>query len=463
MKRFFSTTALFLWAFTSVLPTSTPASAQGRAPRQAPILTPYPNTIRNEGRAPYRAEFISYDVRAEADAGMLKGSKYHRPLPLKSTDGTLFETTVEIPGLWLDRDVYIRDTGRTGRYLLSVNGRRVGYNTDSYGTNDYHITPYLTEGTNTVSIQTLAPSSAGGDMERFEAAPSRRTIDNLFIFSQPRLRIHDYTISGHHDDEYKDAVIDLAVVVVNDHNMPESVRVGFDVFDPAGNLKEYAFKEAVIPGRGCDTVRFYNKLTGTQRFQYSAENPALYRIVLSLRHGGRNTEYIPLRLGFGLTAWDGRQVTRGGTPIEVRSVEADFPVQRGAVERLRAFKRQGYNTIAVTRPQQKWFYDTAAAEGLYVIDRAAVECDPRDGDRGPDGTVANDPSYLDRFLDRQTAMYHRGRNYPNIIGWSIASESGNGYNLYKSYQLLRQLDPTRPVIYIGANGEWNSDSIMNHE
>jgi beta-galactosidase len=146
-------------------------------------------------------------------------------------------------------------------------------------------------------------------------------------------------------------------------------------------------------------------------------------------------------------------------PIEVRSEEGDFPVQKGTLEKLRALKKRGINTIALTRPQQKWFYEMAAAEGIYLIDRAAVECDPRGDDRSVGGTVANAPDYLPRFLDRQAAMFYRGRNYPNIIGWSTGSPSGNGYNMYKSYQLLKSLDSSRPVIYVGAEGEFNSDII----
>ncbi|MDR2894973.1 MAG: glycoside hydrolase family 2, partial [Alistipes sp.] len=158
-----------------------------------------------------------------------------------------------------------------------------------------------------------------------------------------------------------------------------------------------------------------------------------------------------------LTSYDGTEVSRGGTPIEVRSAEGDFPTRTGTIEKLRALKKQGFNTVAVTRPQQRWFYDMAAAEGLDIIDRAAVDCDPRGGDRTTDGTVANDPAYLHRFLDRQAAMFYRRRSYPNVIGWSIGSESGNGYNMYKSYDLLKELDSTRPVIYQWAEGEFNAD------
>ncbi len=444
MNRIFINTALFLWPAAA-------AFAQGG--------TTSDGYLPAEGRAPWRTEFISYDIRREADTGMLDGSKYYRALDFREVSPGNYEATIEIPGLWIDRAVYIRDTGRTGRYLLTVNGERVGYNTDTYGAGEWYVTPRLVEGTNRIVIQMLSPASAGSDMERFDAPATRDRLTSLYLFSQPRVRIFDYIVSGHFDEVFKDNIVDLAVVVVNDFNMPEEVTVGYDIWDPTGERKDYFSVEATIPGRGRDTVRLRHKVLGTHRYQYSASNPSLYRIVLTLRHGGRPTEYIPFRMGFGLTTYDGTRVSRGGVPIAVKATEADFPTRTGSLEKLRALKRQGYNTIAVTRPQQKWFYEMTAAEGLWVIDRAAVECDPRGGDRTPDGTVANDPLYLDRFLDRQAAMFYRRRGYPNVIGWSIGSPSGNGYNMYKSYQLLKSLDPSRPVVYGGAEGEWNTDSV----
>ena len=433
----------------------------------AQVGTPSVNAIEDEGRAPYRTEFISYDIRGEAEkeaaGGGREGSKYFRPLTFKLDTSQqlykLFKTTVEIPALWLERDVYIRDTGRTGRYRIVVNGEEMGLNTDSYGTNDYYLTPYLVAGVNTILL-VFTDDMEGGEMERFTPDERRNVIENLYIYSQPRIHVFDYILSGHHDDEFRDTVIDLAVILVNSYNMPETVTVGYDIYDPAGKLKEYAFREVTIPGRGCDTVRFYNKVTGTEKFQYSDSNPALYRGMLSLEHGGRKTEYIPFRLGFGLTSFDGEVIRRGGKTVAIVAVEQDAPVESNTLKRLKSLKRRGGDTLYLMHPQQKWFYDMCETEGLYIIDRAAVECDPRGGSRGLDGTVANDPAFLARFLDRQQAMYYRNRNRVNVIGWSLGGESGNGYNMYKSYQLMKELDPARAVVYGFAEGEWNTDMAL---
>ncbi len=421
---------------------------------------PNVNIIKDEGRAPYRTEFISYDIRGEADADLYEASKYFKPLLFKLNTAArtiLFETTVEIPELWLERNVYIRDTGRTGRYRLTVNGQAAGMNTESYGTYDYWITPYLQAGANKIALE-FTPDIPGGDMERFELDVQRLIIENLHIWSQPKIHIFDYIATGHYDEEYRDAVIDLAVVVANGYNMPETVTVGYDIYDPNGRLVDYTFKEGVkIPGRGCDTVRFYNKIMRTEKYQYSAENTSLYRVVLTLKYGGRNIEYIPFRLGFGLTEFDGTDVRRSGKTVFISAVEQDAPVQRNTLRRLRLMKRRGINTLYVTRPQQKWFYDMCALEGLYIIDRAGIECDPMDDDRGPEGTVANRPELLARFLDRQQAMFYRNRNRPNVIGWAIGGESGNGFNMYRAYRFMHALDETRPAVYQFAEGEWNTD------
>lgn len=419
--------------------------------------TPNINRIQSEGRAPWRTEFISYDIRGESDAGKRDGSKYFRSLVFKpGTASGLFETVTEIPALWLDRDIYIRDEGRTGRYRLIVNGHEAGLNTDSYGTNDFHITRFLKEGTNRIALE-FPGDLPGGEMEDFTPGEARRTIENLYIWSQPRIHIFDYTATGHHDEEVGDVILDLDIVVVNSYNTDEKISVGYDIYDPNNVLKDYTFVDAVIPARGCDTVRFRNKVFGTEKFRYSAEHPGLYGVTLQIRYEGRPIEYIPVKVGFGLTGFDGEHATRNGEAIHISAVEFDAPVRRNTLDRLKLLKRRGINTLYLTHPQQKWFYDMCASEGLYIIDRAAVECDPKGGDRSPGGTAANDPTHTARFIDRQQAMYYRNRNRPNVIGWAIGSDSGNGYNMYESYRWLNGADTTRMVVYPFVGGEWNSD------
>lgn len=75
----------------------------------------------------------------------------------------------------------------------------------------------------------------------------------------------------------------------------------------------------------------------------------------------------------------------------------------------------------------------------------------------PTARRPNKPEYLNDFIDRARSAYYRDRNRTCVIGWSLGSDSGNGYNMYKTYQWMKNADSVRPVIYVGADGEWNTD------
>lgn len=257
--------------------------------------------------------------------------------------------------------------------------------------------------------------------------------------ADPEIRIVDWVATS--------SEFDLKIIVENGFNTPRTVKVGFDIADPEGKRKEAVFRDVTISGKERDTIGFRTKITGTERFRYTAENPCLYTVRLSLAHEGRQIELVPFKFGFGTTTFDGTHVLRDGVPLKIALQEVDFEEEKGAAEQLRALKKQGINTIEPTRQQPEWFYDLAEQLGIWVIDRA---------DAGPN-TWGNDPTRLDYFLDAQRAMFYRNRGRANIIGWSIGSDCGNGFCMYRSYLLLKELDPDRPVVYRFAEGEWNTD------
>jgi beta-galactosidase len=64
---------------------------------------------------------------------------------------------------------------------------------------------------------------------------------------------------------------------------------------------------------------------------------------------------------------------------------------------------------------------------------------------------------VDDYLLAAENAFRRSRNHASVVGWSLGANEGNGYNLYKTYQLLKDLTGARPVVYDGAAGEWNTD------
>ena len=56
-------------------------------------------------------------------------------------------------------------------------------------------------------------------------------------------------------------------------------------------------------------------------------------------------------------------------------------------------------------------------------------------------------SWLPAHLDRTQRMFHRDKNHPSIIIWSLGNEAGHGKIFEKTYQWLKDNDGTRPVQY----------------
>ena len=96
--------------------------------------------------------------------------------------------------------------------------------------------------------------------------------------------------------------------------------------------------------------------------------------------------------------------------------------------------------------------------GMYVIDCAAISSPSKGDDRTVGGTPSNDPRLVEEYLRRVETMYRRAQNHVSIIAFSLGNaSSGNGYNMYKAYELIKSYNDSRPIIFEGADGEWNTD------
>ena len=86
--------------------------------------------------------------------------------------------------------------------------------------------------------------------------------------------------------------------------------------------------------------------------------------------------------------------------------------------------------------------------GMYVMDEADCET------HGLRGTLASTSDWGEAFLDRAIRMAERDKNHPCVIFWSLGNESGYGPNQAAMSAWLHEFDPTRPVHYEGAQGNY---------
>ena len=413
-----------------------------------------------------RSEFVCYDKRDDARRDIRSSIDKHivlRPtLQFSSEEGTVrnvYEQVVEVPAAWNDYNAYMHTENIGEDYTVFINGKQISQAIDRFTPTDLYISPYLDQGENTVAIVTVAESYMSRLDEGLQQA-ERNKFTNCYIFAQRRLAIYDFSVRMLPDSLDRFAQLQLDVIADNSFSTDETIDIGYDIYAPDGKLMEYSVNDLALAGHSRDTLSFRPYIYHSNPNRWSADNPKLYDLMLYVKRSGMLWEYIPLSVGFaeyGYTA-DG-DITLFGKALKLNKKEYNAAADRATTEsEIKALKKTGINTLCPNYPQPQWFYDICDHVGMYVIDCAAISSPSTGDNRSVGGTPSNAPELTEEYLQRVEAMYERAHNHVCIIAFSLGNAgSGNGYNMYKAYELLKAKGDSRAIIYAGADGEWNSD------
>lgn len=441
-----------LFAFAALFCT---LAGRAQAPSQTASAPPAPEA----GRI-HRAEVIPYDTRHDAEARNRAGVEAciaYAPEAMAATrEAVTVGQTVTIPAAWTDGLIYLHLENVGTAYTFLVGEQVVAQVEDSSTPAEFALTPYLREGDNTI-VLALRHSTT----DALNVTPAtRKAFENCYLYMQHKRSIRDFEIALVPDSTRRFGVLELNIVAQNGFNYDEPVTVGYDIYSPQGKLLDFSMREVTIAGRSTDTIRFTPFIYGTNdnRWEAGTKNPPLYKVMLFTRRDGIYREYMPLQIGFGKTELIDGRIMRFDKELKLTKTTYNAAADRTTtLAELKALKSRGTNTLCPDFPQPGWFYELCDELGLYVIDRANIAANDKRADRTVGGTPSNDPALADEYLQRVEAMYYRSRNHTCVIAYSLGGEAGNGYNMYKAYMWLKAVETSRPVIYVDADGEWNSD------
>ena len=411
-----------------------------------------------------RTEFICYDKRADAKSDIrTNNDKYIDLRPTLQFEGegsvrAVYEQEIDVPASWNDYNAYLHTENVGGDYTIFVNGAQITAPIDRFTPTEIYISPYLMQGKNVVAVVVVEEPYMAAVAEGL-TMPQRQQFDNCYIFAQRRLGIYDFNVRLVPDSLERFAELKLDVLVDNSFSSDEVIEVGYDIYAPDGKLMEYSVNDLALEKFTRDTLSFKPYIYHSNPNRWSPANPKLYDLTLYVKRSGILWEYIPLKVGFAQYGYteDGA-ITAFGKPLTLKKEVYNAAADRATTEReIKALKQRGINCLMPDYPQPRWFYDICDRVGIYVIDCAAVASPSCADNRALGGTPANAPELVDEYLRRVESMYHRAQNHVSIIAFSLGKRAGNGYNLYKAYELLKSKGDSRAIIYEDADGEWNSD------
>ena len=413
-----------------------------------------------------RTEFICYDKRADAKSDIrTNNDKYIDLRPTLQFEGegsvrAVYEQEIDVPASWNDYNAYLHAENVGGDYTIFVNGAQITAPIDRFTPTEIYISPYLVQGKNVVAVVVVEEPYMAAVAEGL-TMPQRQQFDNCYIFAQRRLGIYDFNVRLVPDSLERFAELKLDVLVDNSFSSDEVIEVGYDIYAPDGKLMEYSVNDLALEKFTRDTLSFKPYIYNSNPNRWSPSNPKLYDLTLYVKRSGILWEYIPLKVGFAQYGYtENGAITAFGKPLTLKKEVYNAAADKTTTEReIKALKQRGINCLTPDYPQPRWFYDICDRVGIYVIDCAAVASPSCADNRALGGTPANAPELVDEYLRRVESMYHRAQNHVSIIAFSLGKRAGNGYNLYKAYELLKSKGDSRAIIYEDADGEWNSDVV----
>ncbi|HEY3415359.1 MAG TPA: glycoside hydrolase family 2 TIM barrel-domain containing protein, partial [Armatimonadota bacterium] len=371
-----------------------------------------------------------------------------------------YRRTFTLDERWQGRDIFlVFESADSGLYVW-VNGEQVGYSTDSRLPAEFNITPYVHPGENTLAVQVLR-YCAGTYLEDQDYWQMSGLQRDVYLYSKPPAHLRDFTVRTTFDADYRDAHLYIAAYMNPVADMTD-YRVEAMLYDAAG---QPVFPEPVVAGVEAHTYMYGSSgqekacakfdLPVAAPRQWSAEDPSLYTLVLTLRAlDGTAVDFESCRVGFRQVEIKDRVVLLNGTRLVVRGVDRhEHHPERGralTVEDMRReilqMKRLNFNAVRTSHyPDDPRWYDLCDEYGICVVDEANLET------HGVAGDLSNDPAWSQAYLARATRMALRDRNHPCVLFWSLGNESSVGPNHASMAAWVRMFDPTRPVQYESGN------------
>lgn len=380
-------------------------------------------------------------------------------VPLINNHTGFYRHTFTVPQEWSGKQVFIHFGSVTSNLSLWINGMFVGYSEDSKLEARFDITPYLQPGENRIALKVFrwCDGTYLEDQDFWRLSGISR---DVFLFAREKTHIHDFTLNASLENNYKSGNLQISVAL----NRPAGqMRVQAELLDPQGN----SLGSKILGMENATT--FLGNFSVRNVKPWSAELPHLYTLVLSLADAasGRETEFIPWKVGFRNVEIKDAQLLVNGQPVLIKGVnrhEMDpatgYHVSRERmIQDIQVMKQFNINAVRTCHyPNNPLWYALCDLYGIYVVDEANIESH---GMGYGAHTLAARSDYLKAHLERVERMVQRDRNHASVIIWSMGNEAGDGENFTRAYDAIRTADiQKRPIQYERATRPGISDIFV---
>ncbi|QTD37039.1 DUF4981 domain-containing protein [Polaribacter batillariae] len=372
----------------------------------------------------------------------------------------IYRREINVDKNWKGKEIFLHVGAAKSNLTVWANGTYVGYGEDGKLPQEFNLTNYLKSGKNTLVFKVMRWSD-GSYLECQDFWRMSGITRETYLYARNRTHVVDFEILPSLDASYKNGFLKVTTSISN-FNKKNNYALEVQLKDGDKILDKKELNKKQLTAKA--TFNFSVKNTKN----WSAEIPNLYTVNFILKNKkGQTVEFISKKIGFRTSEIKNGQLLINGEPVYIKGVnrhETDpttgQTISKERMEQdIKVLKEFNINAVRTSHyPNDSYFYDLCDKYGIYVVDEANIESH---GMRySITETLANKPNWELAHLERVERMVKRDKNHPSVIIWSMGNESGHGYNFYRSYLRIKELDASRPVQYERASvGRWSGKGL----
>ncbi|MTD39695.1 beta-galactosidase [Erwinia sp. CPCC 100877] len=376
-----------------------------------------------------------------------------------------YSLTFEVESCWLENgQTRIVFDGVNSAFHLWCNGEWIGYAQDSRLPSEFDLSRVLKPGANRIAVLVLRWSD-GSYLEDQDMWRMSGIFRDVFLLHKPDTRIADVCLMTHLNDDFTSAELEARVTL--EGCVTDACQIALQLWegDTLKACHQQPIGSDIVDERGAWHDRATLRLPVEHPRLWSAEQPALYRAVVVLKHHDELLEAEAYDVGFRKVEIHQGQLKLNGKPLLIRGVNRhEHHPENGQVmdvdtmrRDILLMKQHNFNAVRCSHyPNHPLWYRLCDYYGLYVVDEANIETHGM----VPMNRLSDDPRWLPAMMERVTRMVRRDRNHPSVIVWSLGNESGYGGNHDALYHWIKASDPGRPVQYEGGGADTPATDIV---
>lgn len=356
--------------------------------------------------------------------------------------------------------------GVESAFYLYVNGKRVGYSESTFNRSEFDITEYLVEGSNLIGVEVYRWCT-GSWLECQDMWRMAGIFRDVYIYTTEKEDyIRDFVIMAEPGETLSDGYFE---VLVKTHGTYAAMSLDLNILDGDGNM-------VALDSRYAESDNITNlRAIVTNAHLWSAENPYLYTLVITLKYNGKPIEYISSKFGFrkveiknGIILINSKRIVFKGTNRhEFDCRTGRYISEEVMISDILQMKRNNINAVRTSHyPNCPRWYELCDEYGLYVIDENNMETHGTNWSKiiGCPQIPDSRPEWETACMERIKALYNRDKNHTCVVCWSLGNESLGGATVQKMHDWIKDADDSRFVHFESRNdpNEKNLSDVQSH-